>query len=162
MPAVRRFQVMAMLQAARAEALGLPGESALSWGLNRAIFIAAAKRGFRGGGEGEKGAATSKDRPTYSLGDDMAYTEEREGVLLFTIGGEVQTVEAFDRQVRSRLGESFGEAWRWSVDYISSFPKETLLSSRQFFSDVYRPVRDELARRWTEAAARAKGRKRSV
>ena len=44
---VTRFVVMAMLQAARAESLGLPHDSALSWGLNRAIFFAAAKQGFR-------------------------------------------------------------------------------------------------------------------
>jgi hypothetical protein len=50
--AVGRFQVMAVLQAARAYTLGLPLESAYSWGLSRAIFFAAAKRGFKGGGGG--------------------------------------------------------------------------------------------------------------
>ncbi len=45
--AVGRFQVMALLQAARAFVLGLPIESAKSFGLNRAIFYAAAKRGFK-------------------------------------------------------------------------------------------------------------------
>ena len=44
---VGRFQVMAPLQAARAQALGKPREDAESFGLNRAIFYAAAKRGFR-------------------------------------------------------------------------------------------------------------------
>ncbi|MGD1055015.1 MAG: hypothetical protein ABR867_02925, partial [Nitrososphaerales archaeon] len=101
--AVGRFQVMALLQAARAYVLGLPLESAYSWGLNRAIFIAAAKRGFKGGstgrGEGvrttEKGEArarkTSKEAGVYYLGDDMAFKDEKGGVLRFTIGGEVQT-----------------------------------------------------------------------
>jgi len=41
---------MALLQAARAHVLGLPLESAYSWGLNKAIFYAAAKRGFKGDG----------------------------------------------------------------------------------------------------------------
>jgi len=41
-----RLQVMATLQAARAFLLGLPLESAKSWGLNRAIFYAEAKRVF--------------------------------------------------------------------------------------------------------------------
>ena len=45
-----RFQVMATLQAARAYVLGLPVASAKSFGLNRAIFYAAAKRGFKGKG----------------------------------------------------------------------------------------------------------------
>ena len=35
---VGRFQVMAILQAARARELGLPESRAKSWGLNRAIF----------------------------------------------------------------------------------------------------------------------------
>ncbi len=91
---VGRFQIMALLQAARAYALGLPLESARSWGLNRAIFIAAAKRGFKGGaGGGVTGAGkgTSRDADTYFLGDDMAFKTTGGGVLLFTIGGEVQT-----------------------------------------------------------------------
>jgi hypothetical protein len=43
---VGRFQVMALLQAARAKALGYPLDEAESFGLKRAIFYAAAKRGF--------------------------------------------------------------------------------------------------------------------
>ena len=59
---VTRFVVMAVLQAVRAQSLGLPHDSALSWGLNRAIFYAAAKQGFRkappkAGGELVKPAA---------------------------------------------------------------------------------------------------------
>lgn len=46
--AVGRFQVMATLQAARAYVLGMRVASAKSFGLNRAIFYAAAKRGFKG------------------------------------------------------------------------------------------------------------------
>ncbi len=149
---VSRFQVMAMLQAARAYALGLPLESARSWGLNRAIFIAAAKRGFKGGSAGGgtghmKG--TSKQAGAYFLGDDMAYKTERKGVLLFTIGGEVQTEEAFERQVRSRFGTKFSEAWREALTHVKRFDRETLLSSDDFFRNVYRPVRDELAAKWT-------------
>jgi hypothetical protein len=59
MPKIGRFQVMAILQAARAEALGLPEDSAYSWGLNRAIFYAAAKRGFRGGTAARAGGKIS-------------------------------------------------------------------------------------------------------
>ena len=55
--AVGRFQVMTLLQAARAHVLGLPLESAYSWGLNRAIFIAAAKRGFKGGSASGSGVS---------------------------------------------------------------------------------------------------------
>jgi hypothetical protein len=151
---VRRFQVMAVLQAARAYALGLPLESAYSWGLNRAIFIAAAKRGFKGGSGGEgRGGKTSKDANVYHLGDDMAYKAEKAGVLLFTIGGEVQTKEAFEKRVKSRFGGAFDDAWKEALSYVKTFDRETLLSTEGFFKDVYRPRRDELSEEWSEASA---------
>ena len=153
---VNRFQVMTLLQAARAYVLGMSIESAYSWGLNRAIFIAAAKRGFKGGAGkgkgGSKGGGTSKDSNTYFLGDDMAYKTVREGVLLFTIGGKVQSKEDFDKRVKSRFGDNFSTAWKEALAYVKGFDKETLLSTEEFFRTVYRPVRDELAEKWTEAS----------
>jgi hypothetical protein len=144
---------MSVLQAARAYILGLPIESAYSWGLNRATFIAAAKRGFKGGAGGWKGGSkvrgTSKDSNTYFLGDDMAYKTVEGGVLLFTIGGKVQTKEEFDKRVKSRFGDNFSSAWKEALTYVKSFDKETLLSADEFFRTVYKPVRDELAARWS-------------
>lgn len=146
------------MQAARAHVLGLPLESAYSWGLNRAIFIAAAKRGFKGGsasgsGESGRGAEGSpKAKNTYFLGDDMAYKTERDGVLLFTIGGKVQTGEEFNQRVRSRFGSSYSSAWKEAQDYVKGFDKDVLLSADGFFQTVYRPVRDELAEKWDGAA----------
>jgi len=152
---VSRFQVMAILQAARAYVVGLPVESAYSWGLNRAIFIAAAKRGFKDGGAGRPGkpGLASKSKDTYFLGDDMAYKSEKDGVLLFTIGGEIQTPEAFDRQVKSRFGKGFRSAWAEGLAHVKKFDKETLLSADEFYRMAYRPVRDELAEKWSEAAS---------
>ena len=49
MAGINRFCVMATLQAARAHLLGLKLDEAYSWGLTKAIFFAAAKRGFKGG-----------------------------------------------------------------------------------------------------------------
>lgn len=150
---VRRFQVMAVLQAARASILGLPLESAYSWGLNRSIFFAAAKRGFKGRGGpgrgGAKGRGTSKSAGTYFLGDEMAYKDEKARVLLFTIGGKVQTKADFDRQIRSRFAESFPQAWKEALAYVKSFDRELLLSGERFFREVYRPKRDDFAERWT-------------
>ena len=149
---VGRFQVMSLLQAARAYTLGLPLESAHSWGLNRAIFIAAAKRGFKGGGSaGGSGAgnAPSGGPDTYFLGNDMAFKTEKNGVLFFTIGGEVQTEEAYDRQVRARFGTNYSAAWKEALDYTKGFDKDVLLSGEEFFRNVYRPVRDEWSERWT-------------
>ena len=157
--AVGRFQVMSLLQAARAYTLGLPIESAYSWGLNRAIFIAAAKRGFKGGSESGKGASgargSSKGRRTYSLGDDLAFRAGPSGTLLFTIGGKVQTREEFDKRVKSRFGSAFPAAWKEALAYVRGFDRRVLLSTDDFFHSVYRPVRDELADRWSLAAGPA-------
>jgi len=150
---VGRFQVMALLQAARAYTLGLPLESSYSWGLNRATFIAAAKRGFKSGGGGGGGeGAKPKRSDVYYLGDDMAYKVEKDGKLLFTFGGKVQTKEEFDKRVKERFGKSFQSAWKEGLEYVKGFDKETLLSADSFFGLVYRPVRDQLAEKWTEAS----------
>ena len=147
---VGRFQVMTLLQAARAYILGLPLESAYSWGLNRAIFIAAAKRGFKGGsrsrGTGSDGQRTES---TYSLGDDMASMADKDGVMLFTIGGKVQTKEEFEKRVMARFGEDFPAAWKEALAYVKGFDRDVLLSREAFFNTVYRPVRDELADKWS-------------
>lgn len=157
---VGRFQVMAILQAARAEALGLPAESAKSWGLNRAIFYAAAKRGFRGKPGGRPGPPHAKGgahatEAKFELGDDYALSKMVRGRRYFTIGGETQTPEGFDKQIESRFGSSFPAAWNEAKKYVDGFPKDVLLSKDVFFSDVYRPKRDELAERWTAMSARS-------
>ena len=148
---------MALLQAARAYVIGLPIESAYSWGLDRATFIAAAKRGFKAGSGGgklgtSKGRGTSKEAATYRLGDDVAFKTEKDGVLLFTFGGKVQTKEEFDKRVKARFGKYFPAAWKEALTYVKSFDKDTLLSTEEFFRTVYRPVRDELSEKWTKAS----------
>lgn len=145
---------MALLQAARARVLGLPLESAYSWGLNRAIFIAAAKRGFKGGAGGEGGGRgkSPKSKNVYYLGDDMVFKEEKGGVQLFAFGGVVQTKEGFEKQVKSRFGGAFRDAWREAVAYVKDFDKETLLSADGFYREVCKPRRDGLAEKWSAAS----------
>jgi hypothetical protein len=153
--AVGRFQVMATLQAARASVLGLPLESAYSWGLNRAIFYAAAKRGFKAGGAVSAGhGAGQRLEETYHLGDEMAYKSGEPGALRFTIGGKTQSREDFERQVEARFHGRFKDAWEEAIDYVERFDRATLLSGGLFFSAAYRPKRDEFAARWTEMGAR--------
>jgi len=150
---------MTLLQAARAYTLGLPLESAYSWGLNRAIFIAAAKRGFKGGSGtgsgGAKGEGSSKKSDTYFLGDDIAFKTEKGGKLLFTFGGKVQTKEEFDKRVKERFGGAFPAAWKEALSYVRGFDRNILLSAGDFFNVVYRPVRDDLADKWSELAAQS-------
>lgn len=115
-------------------------------------FIAAAKRGFKAGSKGSGSGGTGKKEQTYSLGDDMAYKTERQGVVLFTFGGKVQTREEFNKRVRARFGRSYRAAWKEALSYVKGFDREVLLSADDFFRVVYRPVRDELAEKWSKAA----------
>jgi hypothetical protein len=158
---VGRFQVMAVLQAARARRLGLPLESAYSWGLNRAIFYAAAKRGFRGkqapSGHGTGNAHAAHVKPKakageYHLGDELAFAEAGSSKTspVFSIGGEPQNEKDFQSQIEARFQGKFGEAWKETLDYVGRFDTATIESQSRFFSDVYRPKRDEFAKKWTE------------
>ncbi len=165
--AVGRFQVMATLQAARAYILGKPVESAKSFGLNRAIFYAAAKKGFRF----EKGAKppeqvliekkpVSKERideirksfHVEDIGDELAYAVKLGEKVYYTIGGEIQTEKDFEKQVERRFEGEFEKAWQEAVKIVSAYDKGILLSQRYFYEVIYKPRRDELAKKWTEQA----------
>ena len=153
---VGRFQVMATLQAARARALGLPLATAKSWGLNRAIYYAAAKRGFKSTG----GAGPAKPRGTravpreFFLGDDKAYQVTTRGRKLFTVGGEIQSPEDFHRQIEQRFAGTFRPAWGEAQKIVQQFPRRVLESQGAFYALIYRPRRDDLAKTWAERANR--------
>jgi hypothetical protein len=153
---ITRFVVMAVLQAARARSLGLSEESAYSWGLNRAVFYAAAKQGFRQGSpSGSPGPEESKGpstREIFRLGQDEAFRDPNSKELVFRIGDENQTPEKFEQAVVSRFGtkENFRAAWDEAVRIIAEYDRATLESGRGFYEDVYRPRRDELSDAWTE------------
>jgi len=149
---------MATLQAARAFVLGLPLNLSMSWGLNRAIFHAAAKRGFnekavkeRPKGVTEKPLLEEKD--VFFLGDEMAYRAEEGGKTYFVIGGETQKVQDFDRQIDSRFKGKFKGVWKEAVAVVRAYDKDVLFSQHGFCEKVYRPRRDELAEKWSETVA---------
>jgi hypothetical protein len=151
---VGRFQVMAVLQAARARELGFSATRAKNWGLNRAIFYAAAKRGFKHApqrpGREHSGRKTAAKMGEAFLGNEMGYTATKGKRTYFAIGGELQTEADFKRKIESRFGNAFSRAWKESLTIIHQYPKDVLSSQNRFFSEVYRPRRDELASKWTE------------
>ncbi len=159
MPGVNRFRVMATLQAARAFILGLTEGEAYSWGLNRAIFHSAAKRGFKGSSaktgdfRGTKGGPNEERPDIFRLGDDMAFKEMKNGKMLFTIGGKVQTQGDFEKQIVSRFNGKFEEAWKDALDLLRNYDEKELLSQSRFYGEVYRPVRDSLVEKWSNLAA---------
>ncbi|MCR4433160.1 MAG: hypothetical protein NUV70_03830 [Caldiserica bacterium] len=161
--AVGRFQVMATLQAARAHVLGKPVETAKSFGLNRAIFYAAAKRGFKvvkGARPPEEILVAKRPLPEEKLrkiqesfkveeiGDEMAYAVELDGKTYYTIGNEIQTEQDFEKQIEKRFGDKFQEAWNEALEICQSYDQGVLLSQRYFYEVIYKPRRDELAKKW--------------
>jgi len=163
--AVGRFQVMATLQAARAYVLGKSIDEAKSFGLNRAIFYAAAKKGFKAVKEKEvpteiilkrkkiSEEKLKKIKETYkieTIGDEMAYAVNIDGKIYYTIGNEVQTEEDFEKEIERRFKGKFDKVWEEAVKIVSSYDKGVLLSQRNFFDVVYKPRRDELSKKWSE------------
>lgn len=152
---VTRFVVMAVLQAARASAMGLARDAAYSWGLNRAIFYAAAKRGFSGSstatGEGKSAGAPRATRELYRLGEDEAYRDITADGLVFAIGESSQTASDFEKGVIARFGtkENFRAAWEEAERIVATFDRRILESPGEFYSAVYKPRRDALSDEWT-------------
>ncbi len=164
---VGRFQVMALLQAARATALGYPLDEAESFGLNRAIFYAAAKRGFKGGTgskhPGEQhvlretpGRSISKTIQQDVLGDEVAYYVEMDGKKRYVMGEEILEPDNFRRQVAERFGQAFPQAWEQALQIVEQTDRATLESRRKFYEEVYKPRRDELAKAWSALSKQAR------
>jgi len=153
---VTRFVVMAVLQAARARSLGLSEESSYSWGLNRAVFYAAAKQGFGKGSAGGEEARGKDGRPPapelFRLGQDEAFRSPNFKEPIFTIGGEDQTPAKFEQSVVARFGtkENFRLAWDEAMEIVSKFDRATLESPQAFYGEVYKPRRDGLSDDWTQ------------
>lgn len=159
--AISRFQVMAVLQAARAYVLGYPLKSAKSFGLNRAIFYAAAKKGFKVQRPQkellrkktklpeEKIEEIEKSFGIEKIGDEMAYYVIIDGIKYFTIGGEIQDEEKFEKQVGKRF-KNFEKVWEEAVSICKSVDKGILISQRYFYESVYKPRRDYLVEKWSK------------
>jgi hypothetical protein len=151
---------MAVLQAARARALGLDPDEAKSWGLNRALFYAAAKHAWqRAKAAGarrpvidEYQASRARHDPVYVLGGEKAFrVRDLKGGLRFKFGQAIQRPEDFDRQIKDRFVD-WKSAWAEAADIIRSHPRRDLDIQSRFFKNVYQPRRDWLAERWSSAA----------
>lgn len=148
---IGRFQVMALLQAARHYLLYRDMEKAKSFVLNRAVFYAWAKH--YGSSSNVQGRARWLEKIEKSV-------DKREGVQgsrvlgevvevsprgFYVFGGEEQTPRDYDRQVTLRISKAipYEKAWRAALEYLSKFPKEVLENPQRFFKEAYEPVRDD-------------------
>jgi hypothetical protein len=159
---------MAVLQAARAHSLGLTRDAAYSWGLNRAIFYAAAKRGFRGGSpaDGTPSPVSEKaaSRKSFRLGDEEAFQDPTSDTMVFAIGEQDQTVTEFEREIIARFGTkgNFRAAWEEAIQIVGGFDRSVLESRRDFYEEIYRPRRDALSDDWTSKYSPAPTPKKSA
>lgn len=144
-----RFQVMALLQAARYYILTNDLEKAKSFGLNRAIFYAWAKH---------RGIGKVPSRKKIEIGKEIAQLKQKEETLIyignegaylskngwFKIGNEEQKPMDYDRQIVLKIESiiPYEEAWNAAIKYLKKFPKNTLLNQQIFFNEIYKPIRD--------------------
>ncbi len=145
---VGRFEVMALLQAARYYVLTGDLEKAKSFGLNRAIFYAWAK--YYGSRRIIRGyTRPSTGTPTSTSSSSQAQPPLKDYVELsprgwFMIGDQEQTPQDFDSQVKTKFEAvvPFEIVWNKAVRYVKRFPPEVLRDPNKFFKYVYEPVRD--------------------
>ncbi|RLF10412.1 MAG: hypothetical protein DRJ98_06160 [Thermoprotei archaeon] len=142
-----RFQVMGLLQAARYYLVTGDLEKAKSFGLNRAVFYAWAKRYARDRLLQPRRRATLTtyvhgEKKMEQIGDEGAYLSPRGW---FAIGDMEQKPSDYDRQIAKRIEAiiPYEEAWKAALDYLRNFPRTTLLDQQRFYDEVYRPVRDD-------------------
>lgn len=151
---VGRFQVMALLQAARYYKLLGNLEKAKSFGLNRAIFYAWAK--YYGPRERRIQLAIEEELRKL-LKNVQGTTKCPEGYIevlgecvrtsprgFFEIGGVEQTPLEYDQQVTWKIRPLVDpeRAWMAALSYVSRFPEWVLRDPQKFYKYVYEPVRD--------------------
>ncbi len=146
---VGRFQVMALLQAARYYLLTGDLEKAKSFGLNRAIFYAWAKYHGRDrifkrkltGREKEVEYTVERGRRLVYVGDEGAFMSERGW---FIIGDKEQLPSDYDKEIARKIDSivPYDLAWKSAVEYLKKFPKNVLLNQQKFFNEAYKRVRD--------------------
>ncbi len=138
-----RFQVMGLLQAARYYLITGDLEKAKSFGLNRAVFYAWAKRYAKDRLiHARRPTAYHGEKKVVQLGDEGAYVSPRGW---FAIGDAEQKPSDYDRQIARRINAvvPYEEAWKAALDYLKSFPRSVLLDQQRFYNEVYKPVRDD-------------------
>jgi len=144
-----RFQVMGLLQAARYYLIKGNIERAKSFGLNRAIFYAWAKRYARDRliRDGRRLRTEAAKMPAAELkaeqiGNETAYLSPRGW---FIIGGAEQSARDYDQQIAKRIEAAaipYEDAWEAAVRYLKSFSRDVLIDQQKFYREAYKPVRD--------------------
>ena len=161
---IGRFQVMALLQAARYYLLTGDIKKAKSFGLNRAIFYAWAKyhgrrvipkKGsrYKQEEELEEGKESGK-KPVY-VGNERVFISD-DG--WFIIGDKEQRPEDFDKEIVAKIESvvPFKKVWNAALEYLRKFPKSVLMDQQRFFKEVYDKVKDDFIEKVVKGKKRDK------
>ena len=141
---IGRFQVMALLQAARYFLLKGDLDKAKSFGLNRAIFYAWAKhhKALSARKPGVVKRDETKPKKFEHVGNEPAPLSENGW---FIMGGIEQKPEDFDKEVVEKINSilPFGQAWEATLEFLKKFPKKMLMDQQKFFNKIYNQVKDD-------------------
>ena len=151
---IGRFQVMALLQAARHYIFHKDLDKAKSFGLNRAIFYAWAK--YYGPHKWPirlmriEEALRRQARGVGSIKCPEGYVEVLGECITvsprgyYMIGDQEQLPIDYDRQVTKKLKPLLDpeKAWKAALEYVSNFPDYILRDPQKFYKYVYEPIRD--------------------
>lgn len=162
---IDKFHVMAILQAARAKALGLSTWSAKSFGLNRAIFYRAAKFGFNRSIPKLHKQKISRERSispekrdqiesTFRIakvGEEKAYAVIYKNKLTFIAGNKLLEPKNFRNNIEEKFGDSFEWVWDDAQNIVNEYDNSVLKSQRLFYELVYKQRRKELGERWSSS-----------
>ena len=86
----------------------------------------------------------------YRIGDEYAYAVTINGKKYFVMGSEIQTEHDFEKNIERRFGNKWNEIWMEAVGIVRQYDESILKSQRFFYETVYKPRRDQLAKRWSE------------
>jgi len=151
---VGRFQVMALLQAARHYVFYKDINRAKSFGLNRAIFYAWAK--YHGPHTmrwrmqrleeiiKKGGIEPRREKCPENMEEVLGECVEVSPRGYYVIGGKEQFPEDYDENIIKKISRitDYEKAWRAALDYVSQFPESVLKDQQKFYKIVYEPVRD--------------------
>ncbi|MEM5828032.1 MAG: hypothetical protein QW197_00805 [Candidatus Aenigmatarchaeota archaeon] len=164
---IGRFEVMALLQAARYYLLKGDLEKAKSFGLNRAIFYAWAKHygpqySFKGKSyllkdlEKDFEIKSESERKWEIVGNEKAPIDTKSG--FFIMGDKPQLPKDFDINIARKFEriDNFQNIWSFVLEYLKTFDIKDLEDQQRFFDKVYKPIRDNFEEFYKKGIKREK------
>lgn len=161
---IGRFQLCCLVHYAAARRLAYTDGEAKCLAIQRAIFFAAAKRGFGVKPKSTRKAITQRQSGSVSLedsdevmfaGEEIEVERDQDGYIRRASIGSIEgTAEAFDRQVTDRFGVLFSAAAIRATERLAPLTQWQLTGAKTSVFDVYKTIRDEWQQQeWIDSLA---------